>query len=90
MAQINWKPSTEADYWYGLECLPPAAMKRGAFLVGEPYSFRTCSITGKGAETFTAFAATVKDGKEVYFKADKPITKAEFYTEAEALAYAKA
>lgn len=85
---VNWKPCTEADYWYGLECLPPALMKRGAFLVGEPYNFRTCGVSGKGAETFTAFAAALDGGKEVYFKADQPLTKLEFLEQVDALAYA--
>ena len=30
-----WQPTTEAMYWAMLECVPPAAMGNGAFLVGE-------------------------------------------------------
>jgi hypothetical protein len=30
-----WRPTTEAMYWNQLEVVPPAAMKNGAFLVGE-------------------------------------------------------
>ena len=31
-----WIPTTEAMYWNMLEALPPRAMGRGSFLVGEP------------------------------------------------------
>lgn len=30
-----WIPTTESMYWEMLECLPPRAMRNGAFLVGE-------------------------------------------------------
>ena len=32
----EWIPTTEDMYWQMLECLPPRAQRRGAFLVGEP------------------------------------------------------
>ena len=32
----EWIPTTEKMYWNMLECVYPAAQKRGAFLVGEP------------------------------------------------------
>lgn len=31
-----WIPTTEAMYWQMLECVPPRAQTRAAFLVGEP------------------------------------------------------
>lgn len=30
-----WIPTTEAMYWEMLECVPPRAQRKGAFLVGE-------------------------------------------------------
>jgi len=33
---LEWMPTTEAMYWDMLECVPPRAQHRGAFLVGEP------------------------------------------------------
>lgn len=32
---LEWIPTTEAMYWHMLECVPPRAQRRGAFLVGE-------------------------------------------------------
>ena len=32
----EWIPTTESMYWQMLECLPPRAQNRRAFLVGEP------------------------------------------------------
>lgn len=32
----SWIPTTESMYWEMLEAVPPAAMRRGWFLVGEP------------------------------------------------------
>ena len=34
----NWILTTENMYWQMLECLPPCAMDKGGFLVGEPVS----------------------------------------------------
>jgi hypothetical protein len=33
----KWTETTEEQYWYALECLPPAYMGGGGFLLGEPY-----------------------------------------------------
>lgn len=32
----EWIPTTEDMYWKMLECVPPRAQRREAFLVGEP------------------------------------------------------
>ena len=32
---LEWIPTTEAMYWEMLGCVPPRAMRGGAFLVGE-------------------------------------------------------
>jgi hypothetical protein len=35
-APTEWIETTSDMYWQMLECLPPRAQRRGAFLVGEP------------------------------------------------------
>jgi hypothetical protein len=72
---IAWKLSDSESYWYGLECLPPAMQTSVGFLVGEPYSHRTCGVSGRpDTATFTAFAEI----GEAYFKAVEPMTCREF------------
>lgn len=62
-----WQESTEEHYWYGLECVPPAATGGGAFLVGEPMDHHCAS----GLPRFTCHRQT-RDGKFVVLS--KPIT----------------
>jgi hypothetical protein len=70
---ITWAPTTRAEYWRMLECLPPVVMTGGAFLVGEPYdhSFKT------GAPRFSAY----RQQGEAYRVASRPLTVAEFRAE---------
>lgn len=89
MIKTTWKRCTRDAYWWSFECLPPAAMRYSGFLVGEPYSFRTCAVTGKQTETFTAFMTTKVGAKEAFFKAETPLTLAEFNAAMDVLAAAQ-
>jgi hypothetical protein len=71
---VTWKPIDEADYDDALGMLPPAMQTGSGFLMGEPASHRTCEIHGKVKPTFAAFIQ--KSGR--FFKADRPLTIAEF------------
>jgi hypothetical protein len=52
----GWKKTTEEGYWDALECLPPAIQLANGFLLGEPTTHRTCTVTGKpNTPTFPAF-----------------------------------
>jgi len=50
-----WLPVTVARYWEALGAVPPQYSASGAFLVGEPYRSRPCSITGEILETYDGF-----------------------------------
>jgi hypothetical protein len=65
----KWKRISKARYWDMLECLPPAVMGGGAFMVGEPMNHN--------ADGFPTFAGFKKVG-EAYFEASEPMTIAEF------------
>ena len=71
----KFKKIDEDRYWYMLGALPPAEHHYHGFLVGEPYSFRRCEVTGKVTETFTACFRGAPDD---HFEAIEPMTKAEF------------
>lgn len=73
---ISWKEVSEERFDEMLGILPPALRTGYGFLVGEPYDFRTCGVTGAGAQTFTAFVSSGLP--ERFFEADQPLTKAEF------------
>lgn len=62
-----WQETTEEAYWYALECVPPAAMAGGAFLMGEPQDHHAAS----GLPRFSCYRET-RDGKFVVLS--KPIT----------------
>jgi hypothetical protein len=47
---VTWEEIDEERYWYLLECVPPAAMCAGGFLVGEAYDHHSVS----GQPRFTA------------------------------------
>ena len=74
MIEVNWKPIDEADYDDALGMLPPALQTGIGFLMGEPATHRTCSVHGGVKPTFAAF---IHKG-ERFFKADRPLTIAEF------------
>lgn len=81
LAPVTWTECTEEVYSDMLDVLPPAAMKGGSFLVGEPWDHH--AMTGQ-----PRFAAYIKrQGK--FFTASRPMTRAEFlalFTSAEAAA----
>lgn len=64
--EIEWTETTEERYWEMLEVLPPAFMKGGGFLVGEPYDHHATT----GRPRFAAFREI--QGK--YFEANRPLT----------------
>lgn len=67
---ITWEPTTEERYWEMLEVLPPAAMYRGGFLVGEPADHDA----GSGEPRFEAYCQT---GNR-FTVSSRPITRREF------------
>ena len=69
---ITWSATTKAQYWEMLECLPPAAMSKGWFLVGEPYDHDA----GNGQPRFSAY----RQYGNTYETSSRPITRAEFHT----------
>jgi hypothetical protein len=70
---ITWDETTEAKFTEMLEVLPPAAMVRGGFLVGEPWDHDA----GNGQPRFDAFRQ-IGDRFEA---ASRPMTRAEFRAE---------
>lgn len=72
----TWKIVTRERFWEMLGMMPPARRNGLGFLVGEPYSYRACAVTKRGAETFSAFAEDHRS--EVYFECEQPLTVAEF------------
>ncbi len=70
LAPITWQETDEETYWEMLECLPPARMAGGAFLVGEPMDH----LAATGESTFEMYR---KQGSKFYV-ASRPVTIAEF------------
>lgn len=66
----TWSEVSEERYWDMLEVLPPAAMRRGAFLVGEAQDHHA----GTGRPRFSCFKE--QDGK--HYALSTPITIDEF------------
>jgi hypothetical protein len=66
----KWIEVTHDAYWWALECLPPAAMWRGAFLVGEPQDHHV----GTGRPRFRC----LKEEQGKFYELTAPITCAEF------------
>lgn len=71
---MKWKHSTESRYWDMLEALPPAEMNSLGFLLGEAADHRTCTVTGRVAERFSAFVRI--DGK--FYESVQPLTVVEY------------
>lgn len=71
---VEWKECTEERYWEMLECVPPAVMGGGGFMVGEPYDHIQDAETGKWVPTFHAFRKIA--GK--HYAASAPMTIREF------------
>ncbi len=66
--QSIWIATTREKYWEMLEVLPPAAMRNGAFMVGEAMDHH------KGSPRFSCF----KQVGEQYFELSQPITMKRF------------
>jgi hypothetical protein len=58
-----WRRTSEKQYWYALEVLPPAHQDGYGFLVGEPQDHARCEITH---EVLPRFDAYVHKGKRYY------------------------
>lgn len=71
----TWKLTTEERYDEMLGVLPPEVMTGYGFLVGEPFSHRTCRVSGEIEPTFDAFMRI----DERYFVASEPLTRGEFH-----------
>ena len=72
MIEIAYK-----EFWDACEVVPPAIMLNDGFLLGEPYSDRTCSISNRQDTVWWAYFGPGREGAP-HFKADTPLTKTEF------------
>ena len=70
---ITWTETTQEKFYEMLEVLPPAAMKNGGFLVGEPWDHH--ALTGRPRY------AAYKEIEEKFFAASRPMTRQEFEKE---------
>ena len=70
---IIWTETTQEKFYEMLECLPPAAMKNGGFLVGEPWDHH--ALTGQPRY------AAYKEVGESFLCASRPMTRNEFLKE---------
>ena len=59
------------EFWSACEVLPPAIMLNDGFLLGEPYSDRTCSILNKQDTVWWAYFGPGREGAP-HFKAERP------------------
>lgn len=73
LTNFTWTPSDEERYDYALEVLPPAAMRSGMFLLGEPMDHLD---TGEAA--FTVYGRVRLGDSYRYFAGSRPITRREF------------
>ncbi len=71
---VKWKPISEERYWDMLGALPPAAQTGFGFLLGEAYSSARCTVSGRDAQTFLAFAQAAG----AFWEAARPLTILEF------------
>lgn len=67
---VTWDEITREQYWYWLECLPPAYHGAGAFLVGEASDHHSVS----GAPRYQA---CIERGDK-FLASSRPMTRAEF------------
>ena len=70
---ITWTETTEERYYEMLSVLPPACMRGGGFLVGEPYDHDA----GNGQPRYDAFRS--RGGR--FEASSRPLTVAEFRLE---------
>lgn len=67
VVQPSFTQVDENRYNDRLEILPPIAWCSKGFLVGEPYTHRTCRVTGKVRPTYTAMVVrSDATGKRYY------------------------
>jgi len=71
---MTWREISEDRYDEMLGMLPPASHRADGFLLGEQYSHRLCTVTGKPAQTWLAFVTA--GGR--FFEGSQAITTAEF------------
>lgn len=66
---MQWKRIDESRYWDMLGALPPAVQTGLGFLLGEAWTFKNCSVSGKpSCDAFRAFAEI---GDEYFEAADR-------------------
>ncbi len=70
----TWKEIPKERFYEMLGVVPPVVQSRIGFLMGEPMTHRTCTVTGKIAATYSAFA----DQGSRFFEAEEPMTRNEF------------
>jgi hypothetical protein len=70
---ITWMPTTAEQFDDMLNCLPPALMLSGGFLVGEPDDYDA----GNGQPRFQGY----RQRGDVYEVGNRPMTRAEFRSE---------
>ena len=70
---ITWTETTHEKFYEMLECLPPAAMNNGGFLVGEPWDHHALT----GAPRYAGY----KQIGDQYYAANRPMTRKEFKEE---------
>lgn len=73
-----FKPCDEARYNEMLEILPPLAWVRKGFLVSEPWSHRTCKVTGAYRATYTAMVCHRGAAGTHYFESTSGLTVPEW------------
>lgn len=73
-----FKPCDEKRYNDMLEILPPIAWVRKGFLIGEPYSHRTCRLTNTVRPTYTAMVHHRGALGEHYFESTSSLTVPEW------------
>jgi hypothetical protein len=75
---FTWQPSTEERYDYALDVLPPAGMRSGMFLLGEPMDH-----SDEGEAMFSVYARIPRhddhgNNTTEYAAGSRPITRREF------------
>ncbi|MDC7784784.1 hypothetical protein PQJ75_00765 [Rhodoplanes sp. TEM] len=74
MTTPAWKKVDAGRYADMLDIMPPAVHRAHGFLVGEPWTHRTCRVTG---EFRAAYAAFIRN-RSGHFECLEPMTPAEF------------
>lgn len=74
MIYSAFKETTETQYDYALEVLPPEVFRSGGFLVGEPVTHRRCLVTHQYCPTFDAYIHV----RDKYYTSTESLTVAEF------------